>query len=95
MDSGVTIVFHGHDHFFAQQEHNGIVYQECPQPGSINPNSHAEEYDYKTGTFLPGAGHVRVTVSQDKIAVDYIQTFLPREETAGKKNGQVVYSYTR
>ena len=29
----VTIVFHGHDHFYAKQDLDGIVYQEVPQPG--------------------------------------------------------------
>ena len=29
----VSIVFHGHDHFFARQERDGVVYQLVPQPG--------------------------------------------------------------
>jgi hypothetical protein len=32
-ENGVSIVFHGHDHFFARQERDGIVYQLVPQPG--------------------------------------------------------------
>jgi hypothetical protein len=27
-----TIVFHGHDHLYARQEVDGVVYQSCPNP---------------------------------------------------------------
>ncbi len=33
VENGVSIVFHGHDHFFARQERDGVVYQLVPQPG--------------------------------------------------------------
>jgi hypothetical protein len=100
VDNHVTIFFHGHDHFFGRQELAGVVYQECPQPGSINEQNHAAEYGYKTGTFLDGAGHIRVTVSSDQVKgdfevkVDYISSYLPKDETLVKKNGQVAFSYT-
>ena len=32
----VTILFHGHDHFYAQQELDGIIYQEVPMPGAAD-----------------------------------------------------------
>jgi hypothetical protein len=32
----VAAVFHGHDHLFAKQDLDGIVYQEVPQPSSPN-----------------------------------------------------------
>ncbi|MCU0644285.1 MAG: metallophosphoesterase family protein, partial [bacterium] len=32
VDNGVTIFFQGHDHLFAKEELDGIVYQECPMP---------------------------------------------------------------
>ncbi len=33
VENGVSIVLHGHDHFFARQERDGVVYQLVPQPG--------------------------------------------------------------
>jgi len=33
----VAVVFHGHDHMFAKEELEGVVYQLVPQPG--NPRS--------------------------------------------------------
>jgi hypothetical protein len=32
----VTILFHGHDHFYAEQILDGIVYQEVPMPAAID-----------------------------------------------------------
>jgi hypothetical protein len=72
----VNIVFHGHDHFYAKQELDGVVYQEVPQPGHPSrgaaPRS-AAEYGYKQGTLLAGSGHVRITVSPEKVVVDYLK----------------------
>lgn len=31
---GVSVVFHGHDHLYARQDLDGIVYQAVPQPRS-------------------------------------------------------------
>jgi hypothetical protein len=94
VDNHVTIFFHGHDHFFAKQELDGVVYQECPQPGSRNDKNSAAEYGYVDGVFMSSSGHIRVTVSNDSIIVDYIRTYLPGEAPAGHNNGEVAYSYT-
>jgi Divergent InlB B-repeat domain len=32
----VSIFFHGHDHFYAKQELDGIVYQEVPMPAAVD-----------------------------------------------------------
>jgi hypothetical protein len=94
VDNDVTAFFHGHDHFFGEQELDGIIYQECPQPGAISEKNHASEFGYKTGTFVDGAGHVRVTVAKDQVTIDFIRTYLPGKEPAGHQNGEIAYSYT-
>jgi phosphodiesterase/alkaline phosphatase D-like protein len=72
---GVDIVFHGHDHFYARQEKDGIIYQLVPQPGTPgNSVNSAAQYSYMNGTFLPSAGYIRVVVSSDKATVEYIKT---------------------
>jgi hypothetical protein len=92
----VNIVFHGHDHFYAKQDLDGIVYQMAPQPGHFSPRekNKLEEYGYKTGTLLPSAGHVRVTVSPAKTTVEYVRAYLPKDETEQRKNGQIEHAYT-
>lgn len=83
----VTIVFHGHDHFFARQNLDDIVYQLVPQPGFKGNDypKQAAEYGYTDGVILGGSGHLRITVSPEKITVDYMKS-LP--------SSPVVYSYT-
>jgi predicted phosphodiesterase len=91
----VAIVFHGHDHLFAKQDLDGIVYQEVPQlgfPGLGAPRS-AAEYGYATGTILGGAGHLRVTVGAAEAKVEYVRAFLPKDENGELKNGQAGYAY--
>lgn len=92
----VQAYFHGHDHFYARQEKDGIVYQLVPQPG--NPNfrtaGQAAEYGYVTGDILPCAGYLRVTVGDTAATVDYIRSYLPSDENASRHNGDISFSYT-
>lgn len=90
---GVTIFFQGHDHLFARQVLDGVVYQSVPSPA--DPTYTAFNRDaYLTGETLPNSGYVRVTVSADQARVDYIRSFLPRDETAVNRNGAVAFAYT-
>ncbi len=91
VETGVAIVFHGHDHLFAKQDLDGIVYQEVPQPGlrRYNVPRTAAEYSYVQGTILGGPGHLRVTVSPSQVAVDFVSSCLPADETAGRRNREV------
>ncbi len=92
----VTIVLHGHDHLFAKQDLDGIVYQEVPQPGypGLGSPRNAAEYGYKSGTILGSSGHLRVTVSESKATVEYVRAFLPKDENEQRKNGQIGHTYT-
>lgn len=92
----VSAVFHGHDHIYAREELDGIIYQEVPQPGHrrFGNTRTAEEYGYRDGIILSSSGHMRITVSPDKAVVDYVYSFLPEDERKGLKNGQVAHSYT-
>lgn len=92
-ENGVTILFHGHDHIFVQQELDGVVYQELPQPA--DPAYAFDNADaYQSGVKLPNSGYLRVTISPDGVKVEYIRSFLPEDEKDGYKNGMVAYSYT-
>lgn len=91
--NNVTIFFQGHDHLFARQELDGVVYQSVPNPA--DPTYQAfNSSAYKTGTVLPNSGFLNVTVSDSGVKVDYISSYLPNDEAAGRANGEVAYSYT-
>lgn len=89
---GVTAVFHGHDHLYARQQLDGIVYQEVPQPSAANTASGpslAQEYHYTSGTITSSSGHLRVTVGPSGVTSEYVRAWLPASETASRRNRQV------
>ncbi|HIG28013.1 MAG TPA: metallophosphoesterase [Verrucomicrobiales bacterium] len=94
--NNVSIVFHGHDHLYAKEDLDGIVYQEVPQPGHrrFGNTRNAEEYGYRDGVVLSSSGHLRVSVSSSKCQVEYIYSFLPEEERNGHRNGEIAHSYS-
>lgn len=95
VDNHVTIVFHGHDHFYGYQSIDGIVYQEVPQPGWPGTSlPDPASYGYLSGIFMASSGDLRLTVSPDRVKVEYVRSLLPQNETATRKNGDVVHSYT-
>ena len=80
----VAIVFHGHDHLFARQERDGLVYQEVPQPGDPHGNPRAAaEYGYEEGVILGSPGYMRVKVAPEKLCVEFV-----------RPDGGVAHTYT-
>jgi len=92
----VNIVFHGHDHFYAKQELDGIIYQEVPQPGYSGngkaPRS-AAEYGYKSGTILGSPGYMRVTIEAPKAKVEFIRTIMSTSEGGTSQRELIADSY--
>jgi hypothetical protein len=90
--TGVTIFFQGHDHLYAHQELDGIVYQSAPNPA--DPTYQTFNRDaYRSGDILPNSGYLRVTVSPEAVQVDYVRSFLPAAEGDGRTNGMIGNSY--
>lgn len=93
--NGVKIFFQGHDHLYAKEQLDGVVYQETPMPSDttyeIGMLANADAY---TDVVLDGSGHLRVTVSPSCVKVDYVRAFLPKDENATRKNREVKHTYT-
>ena len=89
----VTAFFHAHDHEFAYEKRNGVVYQLVPMPSDATYGYGFQQYhetDPYTIRVLPNSGHLRVTVSPTQVTVDYVKAFLSRAGT----NGQIAYTYS-
>jgi hypothetical protein len=84
---GVSAFFHGHDHVYAYEVRDGVVYQELPSP-SMSGSGFSTYYTGANGSYavqvLPSPGHLRITVTPTQAIVDYIAT----------SGGAVNYSYT-
>ena len=72
----VNAVFRAHDNFYARQELDGITYLMVPQPSFAGDDRirDLENYGYKVGTFRGNAGHVRVSVSPEKVLIEYVKS---------------------
>jgi hypothetical protein len=78
-ENHVTIFFQGHDHIFAHQELDGVIYQTLPNPA--DPNYALNNADaYTSGDLLPSSGHVRITVSPSGVTVDYVRSYLEKPD---------------
>jgi hypothetical protein len=95
VENGVNVYFQGHDHLFAREEVDGIVYQEVPMPSDstyvIGTTDNGGAY---TGVKMDASGHLRVTVSPSRATVEYVRAWLPADEKSGHPNGEVAYTYT-
>jgi hypothetical protein len=98
--------FHGHDHLYVKQDYfasgntSGVpdfIYQEVPQPSHFPYNATNStsdpNYNYTNGVLYGSSGHLRVTVSPTNAIVDYIRSYRPSDEGAGKTNRMIAYSY--
>ena len=89
IDNGGSAYFHGHDHLYAYESLDGIVYQEVPSPsmtGSGFGGIYSTSNSY-THEILPNAGHLRVTITPDSATVEYVRSYPVNE------NGNVSYTY--
>jgi hypothetical protein len=82
---GVTAFFHGHDHQYAYEKRDGIVYQSLPSAGFSGNGFNI----YTTGSgytiqALPSPGYLRVMVTPAQATVDYV----------GTSTGTVNYTYS-
>lgn len=94
--NNVHVFFHGHDHLYAKQDLDGIVYLEGPQPSARNFNlgNRGTDYGYVNGTILGGSGYLRVTVSPTEAKAEYVQTWLPAQENGQRRNRMIADSWT-
>ncbi|MEI6051348.1 MAG: metallophosphoesterase [Opitutaceae bacterium] len=93
---GGVVVFHGHDHLYAQQEKDGVIYQLVPQPGHSRFDNirSAEEYGYKSGVIQGASGMLRISVSPEKSLVEYVRAYPDSAEDESRHTGVVTHRYT-
>lgn len=90
----VTIFFQGHDHLFAWQQLDGVAYVTLPSPAD-NTYTAWNASAYKSGDTHPGSGYVAVTVSPERVGLEYVRVFLPDDERAPDRvSGTVQFSTT-
>jgi hypothetical protein len=89
VNNHVTAFFHGHDHQYAYEVRDGIVFQSLPAAGFSGNGFNSYSLGTYTLKVLPSPGDLRVIVSPSNVTVDYVLC-----DPGKADNGQVVYSYT-
>jgi hypothetical protein len=95
VDNKVNIFFQGHDHLFAHEVLDNVVYQDvpmsCDSTYKIGVLANADAYVSDT---LDGSGYLRVTVSPQDVRVDFVRAYLPADTLSGiHHNKEVPFSY--
>lgn len=96
VENGVDIFFQGHDHVFAHEVLDNIVYQTAPMAADstyeIGMLANADAFVSDT---LDGSGHLRISVQPGCVTVDFVRAYLPQDTIGGvHTNGEVAFSYT-
>lgn len=89
---GVTAFFQGHDHLYAKQELDGVVYQTTPTPADASMTTLNADA-YRSGEKVAGAGVLLVTVGGETATVEFRRSYLPDQEVEGLKQGEVAHKY--
>ena len=89
----VTIFFQGHDHIWVRQQLDGVIYQTLPEPADPNYALHYADA-YASGDKFPNSGYTRVRVTPAGVTVEYVRSFLPKDEGPGRVHGAVAFGYT-
>ncbi len=96
VNNHVSAYFHGHDHLFAYEIRDGIVYQEVPSAGFYASfegiyDEDETDPDYDTiAVFMYMLGHLRVTVTSNEATVEFVRS----SSTNQFINQSVRYAYT-
>jgi len=88
----VNIFFQGHDHLYCQQEKDGVIYQEIPMPSDHGYVAYNEDR-YQSGMKLPSSGYLRVNVTPQSVKVEYVRSFLPKDEGPEHLHGGIAHRY--
>ncbi len=74
IDNHVSAFFHGHDHQYAYEVRDGIVYQSVPRPSTGLDFTYYKESDPYTERVIANPGHLRVTVNAEETTVQYVRS---------------------
>jgi len=93
---GRVVVLHGHDHLYARQERDGVIYLEVPQPGHVRGGGarSAAEYGYREGKIDGGTGFMRIDVRAGTATINYVRTWLADAERADRRNAEIADSFS-
>jgi hypothetical protein len=96
VENGVDAFFHGHDHIYAREELDGIIYIEVAKPDDAGYDWEPYGYGYNENLYLdadvilPNSGYMRVSVNPQNLTLEYVRSYLPGDGENGVVADSVV-----
>lgn len=89
----VSVFFQGHDHLYAREVLDGVIYQTVPEPA--DPTATLWNDDAYPGAVIhPNSGYLRVQVGSESVRVEYVKSFLAQDEAPPVRvHGMVAHAY--
>jgi phosphodiesterase/alkaline phosphatase D-like protein len=91
-ENHVTVFFQGHDHLFAREVVDGVVYQTLPKPAEREPDAQNNFASYPNADLLMNSGFLNVTVAPESVTIEYVRNYYVSTD-AQQGNTGVVYRY--
>jgi predicted phosphodiesterase len=91
-DNGVNIFFQGHDHVFAMEDVDGIVYQTLPRPSEKKAERLKVFVLYPDAHLLLNSGFLKVDVSAKELIISYYRSYFVSTDPQLGNTG-IVFSY--
>lgn len=92
INNKVSIFFQGHDHLFAKQELDGVIYQSVPNPADDTHTAFNKEA-YTIGEILPNSGFLHITVHPEDVKVEYIRSYFMKN-SEHNEDASKTFTYT-
>ena len=91
-ENQVTVFFQGHDHLFAREIVDGVVYQTLPKPAEREPDAQNNFASYPNAYLLMNSGFLNVTVAPEGVTIDYNRNYFVSTDSQEGNTG-IVYRY--
>jgi 3',5'-cyclic AMP phosphodiesterase CpdA len=87
----VNVFFQGHDHVFAREEKDGVIYQTVPEPADASETLYFEE-DFH-GDVQSNSGRIRVDVTPAYAQISYVRSVLEDKSGSEYRHNEVSFTY--
>ena len=91
-ENHVTVFFQGHDHLFAREVVDGVVYQTLPKPAEREPDAQSNFDSYPNADLLMNSGFLNVTVAPERVTIEYNRNYFVSTDPQEGNTG-AVYRY--